>query len=99
MPMNRLWTVREATIDDSVDIFELHRQVYDEIYDLEKRPDSLWEDDARSWWQWWMLDNPTGKSYSCVAEVKKILSLMMPMLVYGLICVVKKDWLPMGGDG
>ena len=66
--MNKTWTIREATIDDAEAIFKLHNEVYQEVYHTGIRPGSLWEGDARSWWQWWMLDNPPGKNHSIIAE-------------------------------
>ena len=68
--MSDTWTVREATIGDSEAIAQLDRETYHHIHQVDRLPGSLWEGDPRSIWQWWMIANPTGKSWSYVAEDK-----------------------------
>jgi predicted N-acetyltransferase YhbS len=67
-PMDNKWTIREATIDDSRAIAQLHSEVYQEVYHIDRHPESIWAGDTPSWWKWWNLDNPTKQSYSFVAE-------------------------------
>ena len=61
------WTTREASIEDAGAIWQLHREVYYPLTAI-NRPGLLWDNDPHSIWQWWMLDNPTAKGYSYVAE-------------------------------
>ncbi|MFC2016715.1 GNAT family N-acetyltransferase [Chloroflexota bacterium] len=66
--MSSKWTIREATLDDSKAIVQLHSEVYQEIYPISEARHPLWGDDPPSWWKWWNLDNPTKKHSSIVAE-------------------------------
>ena len=65
--MTHTWTSREATIEDAEAIAQLDRVVNNPL-DHVNRPGSIWDGDPRSIWQWWMLDNPTGKSLAYLSE-------------------------------
>ena len=67
--MNETWSTREARIDDAEAIVNLHDEVNKYVNGAQYSPQgSFWDGNPRSVWQWWMLDNPTGKHFSYVTE-------------------------------
>ncbi len=66
--MNNKWTIREATLNDSRAIAQLHSEVNQAVYHTDNATGSIWEGDPPSWWKWWNLDNPPKKHFSYVAD-------------------------------